>query len=48
MDNKAINKKAKIAEIVNIFKQKLQLKSSEMNERRWIAKLSTKKLKLQK
>ena len=33
MDSKVINKKAEIAEIVNIFKQNLQLKSSEMNER---------------
>ena len=34
MDNKFINKKAEIAEIVNIFKQNLNLKSSEINERR--------------
>ena len=34
MDNKVINKKAEIAEIVNIFKQNLNLKSSEINERR--------------
>ena len=31
MDNKVINKKAEIAEIVQTFKQ--NLKSSEMNER---------------
>ena len=34
MDNKVINKKAEIAEIVNIFKQNLELKSSEMDEKR--------------
>ena len=34
MDNKVINKKAEIAEIVKIFKQSLELKASEMNERR--------------
>ena len=34
MDNKVINKKAEIAEIVNIFKQNLELKSSEINEKR--------------
>ena len=34
MDNKVINKKAEIAEIVNIFKQHLELKSSEMDEKR--------------
>ena len=34
MDNKVINKKAEIAEIVNIFKQNLELKSSEIDEKR--------------
>ena len=34
MDNKVINKKAEIAEIINIFKQNLELKSSEINEKR--------------
>ena len=33
IDNKVINKKAKIAEIIKSFKQNLELKSSEMNER---------------
>ena len=31
MDNKVINKKSEIAEIVKNFKQNLELKSSEMN-----------------
>ena len=34
MENKVINKKAEIAEIVKIFKQNLELKSSEINEKR--------------
>ena len=34
MDNKVINKKAEILEIVNIFKQNLELKSDEMTEKR--------------
>ena len=34
MDNKAINKKAEIAEIIKKFKQNLELKSGEINERR--------------
>ena len=34
MDNKVINKKAEIAEIVKNFKQNLELKTSEMSERR--------------
>ena len=34
MDNKVINKKTEIAEIVNIFKQNLKLKSGEMDEKR--------------
>ena len=34
MDNKVINKKAEIAEIIKNFKQNLDLKSSEVNERR--------------
>ena len=33
MDNKVINKKSEIAEIVKIFKQNLELKSGEMSER---------------
>ena len=33
MDNKVIKKKAKIAEIIKIFKQNLELESSEMNEK---------------
>ena len=31
MDNKVINKKSEIAEIVKNFKQNLELKPSEMN-----------------
>ena len=31
MDNKAINKKAEIAEIIKKFKQNLELKSGEIN-----------------
>ena len=34
MDDKVINKKAKIADIIQVFKQNLELKSSEINERR--------------
>ena len=34
MDNKVINKKAEIPEIIKNFKYNLELKSSEMNERR--------------
>ena len=34
MENKVISKKAEIAKIIKIFKQNLELKSSEMNERR--------------
>ena len=34
MDNKVINKEVEIAEIIKIFKPNLELKSSEMNERR--------------
>ena len=34
MDNKVINKKAEIADIVQIFKQNLELKSDEMTEKR--------------
>ena len=33
MDNKVINKKTEIAEIIKNFKQNLELKSSEVNER---------------
>ena len=33
MDNKVINKKTEIAEIIKNFKQNLELKSSEINER---------------
>ena len=33
MDNKVINKKTEIAEIVKNFKQNLELKTSEMSER---------------
>ena len=34
MDNKTIKKKTEIAEIVNIFKQNFELKSSEIDEKR--------------
>ena len=34
MDNKVINIKAKLAEIVNTFKKNLELKSGEMSENR--------------
>ena len=34
MDNKVINKKPETSKIVKIFKENLELKSSEMNERR--------------
>ena len=34
MDNKTIKKKTEIAEIVNIFKQNFELKSSLMDEKR--------------
>ena len=34
MDNTIINKKAEIADIINVFKQNLDLKSSARNERR--------------
>ena len=34
IDNKVINKKPEITEIIKNFKQNLDLKSSEMNERR--------------
>ena len=34
MDNKVINKRAEIAEIIKNFKQNLDLKSSEVDERR--------------
>ena len=34
MENKVICKKAEIAEIVKAFKQNLDLKSSEMSEKR--------------
>ena len=33
MDNKVIKKKTEIAEIIKNFKQNLELKSSEINER---------------
>ena len=36
MDNNVINKKAEIAEIVNMFKQNLDFKSDEINERRFL------------
>ena len=39
MDNNVINKKAEIAEIVNMFKQNLDLKSDEINERRFLKKV---------
>ena len=34
MDNTVINKKAEISEILKIFKENLESKSSEMSERR--------------
>ena len=34
MDNNVINKKTEIAEIIEKIKQNLELKSSEMSERR--------------
>ena len=34
MDNKVINKKAEIAEIIKNFKQNLELKIDKMSERR--------------